>query len=124
MFTSRRKITVAWIALLAVLYTAASPALAALRFQAQPNVLTGICTLDGIKAAPLQPADPVNNTAPHERHCIFCISGAWQVPVEGSPSVVAPASINSVIAELRDDIRPHHSAALQPVSPRAPPRLF
>lgn len=120
MLTSRRKIAVAWIALLAVLYTAATPVLAALRFEGQPDVLARICTMEGVKTAP-QPAAPSGQSSAHEQLCVFCIGGAWQPPVQSAASHAAPGDYGSIAALRGEDARPNLFAVLQPVSPRAPP---
>ncbi len=123
MFSLRRKTFVAWIALVAVLYAAATPVLAALGSQAQPGILAEICTMAGIKPAADQPAVPAENWAQHQQHCVFCISGAWQPPVNASPVVPAPAASGTLVLAGSQRILLHASPLLQPLGPRAPPRL-
>jgi len=123
MFTSRCKMRVAWIALVAVLYAASSPLLAALRFQGQPDVLAAICTLDGIRPVSGQPALPAQRGAQRQLHCVFCVSGAWQPALDVPLTVPAPASAAILIFVPRESVQPRFSATLQPLNPRAPPRI-
>jgi len=111
-----------WIALGAVLFAAASPLLAALRFHGSTEVLTQICTFSGIKAASDDPAVPLRHAAGKLKHCVFCLGGAWYFPAAGPLSADAPAGPAVTTAAARAEFPPVDLAALQPLSPRAPPR--
>ena len=120
---TRRKASIAWIALVAVLYAAASPVLAALSFQAHAGFTAAICTLDGAKPVSEQPAAPAGNNSGHQQYCVFCVSGAWQPPVDVSLTIPAPAASDAARYLARDAVLPYTSAAFRALSPRAPPRL-
>jgi len=77
MIASRTKHAAAWIALLAVLYAAATPLLAALRDQPRPDYFGALCTMGGVKDAPGQPGAPAGGGTLHQPQCVFCISGSW-----------------------------------------------
>lgn len=123
MFSSRRKSFAAWIALFAVLYAAATPLFAALRAQPQSDFFGALCTLGGVKEAPNQPAVPSENGASHQQHCVLCVSGAWQPPLEASPGIPAPEASGTAVLQGRERVAPDFSALLRSLSPRAPPRL-
>ena len=110
--------------LVAVLYAAATPLFAAMHAQqAQSNFLGALCTLGGVTNAPAQPADPTEGGAVHQQHCVFCVSGAWQPALEASPGIPAPEAAVMAVPPGRDSVHTDFSASLQPLSPRAPPRL-
>ena len=111
-----------WIALGAVLFAAASPLLAALRFHGSPEVLAQICTFSGIKAASPEPAVPSPDTPVRLKHCVFCLVGAWDFPAADASSAGAPAGPAIATAAARAEFPSIDFAALQPLSPRAPPR--
>jgi hypothetical protein len=123
MFTSRRKLFTAWIALFAFLYAAATPLFAGMRAQSQPDFLGALCTMGSVKEVPAQPAAPAESRADHQPQCVFCISGAWQPPLDVSLAVPVLAAPGLLVQGGRDDVPHSLSAALQPLSPRAPPRL-
>lgn len=111
-----------WIVLGAMVFAAASPLLAALRFHGSPEVLNQICTFSGIKAASDEPAVPSRHAPVKLKHCIFCPGGAWHFPAAGPLSADAPAGPAIAAAAARAEFPPIDLAALQPLNPRAPPR--
>lgn len=123
MFTSRSKQFVAWIALFAFFHAAATPLFASLRVQSQPLYYGALCTMGGIEASPAQPAVPSESGATSQLHCVFCVGGAWQPPLDIALAVPAPAATGLVVSGRRDGVSRFPLAALQPLSPRAPPRL-
>jgi hypothetical protein len=123
MLTLRGKSTVAWIVLIAIVYSAATPLLSALRDGEQTRYFGMLCTLAGIKAAPGQPAVPSGSGGSRQQHCIFCISGAWQPPLEVSLAVPVPEATAGAAPHAVADVVLSTAASLQPLSPRAPPRF-
>jgi hypothetical protein len=105
-----------------MLFAASSPLLAALRFQGVPEVLAQICTLGGIKPPSERPAVPSHENAAQLKHCVFCLGGAWQPPAADALAIIAPAAPDALKTPERDDIPALDLSALQPLSPRAPPR--
>jgi hypothetical protein len=113
-----------WIALGAILYAAASPLLAALRFQGAPEVLAQICSLGGVKQAPAQePSAPSHEDTRSLKHCVFCLNGAWQPPADEALADVSPAAPAARAGTRLDEVPPPDLSALQPLNPRAPPHL-
>ena len=112
----------AWLALGAVLFAAASPLLATLRFHGSQDVLAQICTFSGIKATADEPAEPSPNGPAKLRHCVFCLGSAWHFSAAGPLNSGAPAGPAVATAAARAEFPPHDFATLQPLSPRAPPR--
>jgi len=123
MLTPRRKQFTAWIALFAFLYSAATPLLAALLAQPQTGYLGALCTMGSVKDAPAQPGAPAQGGASHQPQCVYCIGGAWQPPLDVSLAVPVPAAPVLLVRTGYSDVHHFLSAALQPLSPRAPPRL-
>jgi len=126
MFASRRKQAVAWIALIAVLYSAATPVLAALRDGGRDGYFGALCTFAGIKPAPGQPSDPSapsGGETARQQHCIFCVSGAWQPPLDVSLTLPAPEATGMAAPRAGERATFSTAATLQPLSPRAPPQL-
>jgi len=126
MFASRTKHAVAWVALIAVLYSAATPVLAALRDGGRDGYFGALCTFAGIKPAPGQssiPSVPPGGETARQQHCIFCVSGAWQPSLDVSLTLPAPDATGMAAPRAGEDAPPSAAATLQPLGPRAPPRL-
>lgn len=126
MFASRTKRAVAWFALIAVLYSAATPVLAALRDGGRDGYFGALCTLAGIKPAPGQSSDPSipsGGETARQQHCIFCVSGAWQPPLDISLTLPTPDATGMAAPRTAGSVPLSTAATLQPLSPRAPPQL-
>jgi hypothetical protein len=104
-----------------MLFAAASPLIAALLLDGKPEIPTQICSVHGLTALPAQPAAPTRgDRAP--QHCVFCMSGAWQPPVSGAFAFVFPYVRDSAWPHAGVRVQRADLRALQPLSPRAPPR--
>lgn len=123
MLALRGRTAVAWIALIAVLYSAATPLFSALRDGSETRYFGMLCTLSGAKTVPGQPAVPSGDSNGRQQHCIFCISGAWQPPLDVALAVPAPVATGIAAPRLAAGVAVTTVATLQPLSPRAPPRL-
>lgn len=117
-----RSRAVAWIVLAAMLYAAASPLFAALRFQGSPEILAQICTLSGPKVPSPAPSGPSHGGHLSLEHCVFCLGGAWQPPAAQGLTVVPAVDSGTARAPTRGGSLALDFPALQPVNPRAPPR--
>ena len=130
----------AWMTLLAMLFSAVSPAVAAGLFSNQPEIARQIL---GIPAAPVQPvheeacaneaghhgdtggAGSTHDSAPHKAHgiyCSFCLNSGSTVTLSGATAAL-------VIATLSFDISPpqlqlaFRTAFLAVYRSRAPPLI-
>jgi hypothetical protein len=103
--------------------------LAALRDGGSGGYFGALCTLAGIKPAPGQFSDPAIPPVPsrgetaRQQHCVFCVSGAWQPPLDVSLTLPAPDATGMAAPHGGESASPSTAASLQPLSPRAPPPL-
>ena len=112
----------AWLTLGAMLYAAASPLLAAWRFQSAPEILAQICTHGGLKSAGNPPYAPTPNHRLPSQQCVFCLGGAWQPPAPAGLDVIVAPAATEAPAFVRSSLLPPEFHALRPHGPRAPPR--
>jgi hypothetical protein len=130
MFSRKSTRRTAWTALMAVLFVVLMPTAisASGASHASPDSpgFSAICTLGGAKMllpdAPNLPDVPGRALA-HQQHCAFCSSSVPLFADAQTPRVVAvveggPIVVSHYLAELL----PPDMVALQPLSPRAPPR--
>ncbi|MCW5603501.1 MAG: hypothetical protein KIT18_02980 [Burkholderiales bacterium] len=114
-----RRRFVAWTVLLAVLYAAVSPAVAAYAYAADPVAFAEICRTVDADAADTRQAPPPK--AAHTVQCLFCISGTPPLP-QAPVAVSAAVPFATYVTSLHADAdRPYDASAYTPASPRAPP---
>jgi hypothetical protein len=85
--------------------------------------MSAICTLEGAQhsapeAPPRQPGEIAHN------HCMFCTSSVPIFADANAPRLIAVLDAIPVVLHARPaESLPPDVAAIQPLSPRAPPRL-
>jgi len=110
---ARRK-RIAAIALFAVLFSALSPAFAALEYRGHPEVLAQICTTHGLERIAFDGKPPPS--APHVQHQIHC---AWCSASAAQPGI-GTTSVPTVATEfLTHDLIAVFSTSLAPSAPAA-----
>ncbi|HUO44699.1 MAG TPA: DUF2946 family protein [Burkholderiales bacterium] len=89
--TGHRK-RIAAVALFAVLFSALSPAFAAIQYRGHPEVLAQICTSHGLERVSLDGKFPPAAPHDHSIHCAWCSAGTAQPGIGGAsiPTVVVP----------------------------------
>lgn len=101
MFKSRHlQKRIVLIALFAVLFSALSPALAALRFQSQPQILAELCTMHGLKRVAIDATATDESPAQHSnhRHGIYC---ALCMPASAQQAITAPVIPEVALVEFK-----------------------
>ncbi len=123
MYLQRRLIAVA--ALIGFLFAIAFPALAVARQAIDPLAYAKICRIDTGTAAGERstgPSGPLQGKL-KSAHCVLCVGTATPPPVIViAPVVVAAAAERAVPVDRGRDVA-HDRAVLQPLHPRAPPRV-
>lgn len=119
MFSHRRLI--AGIALLAFLFGAAMPALAVARQALDPTAFATICRVDAAAAEPASTGSFQSRVK--SAHCQLCTGSATPpAAVDVVPAIVA-AVAEPVVSFPGSPPAADDAAALQPLNPRAPPRV-
>lgn len=124
MLTTLQRRLIIWTAVLAVLFSALSPAFAAGRYLLDPVAAAPVCRT--LLAAP-QAGDeaPVpQRQAAHAIECVFCAaSPAWSPDVRPVAVVLRPTtSVAVTVTSLTEPAPPLAEPALRPINPQAPPR--
>jgi hypothetical protein len=117
----RKRITA--IALFAVLFSALSPAFAALKYRGQPAVLAQICSIHGLERVALDGNVPPTTPVQHQIHCAWCSASTAQPGIDGpSVQIVFPAS-STQAQPAYIEIAPVFSAPVVFYHSQAPPVL-
>lgn len=123
MFPRARKKLIACIALFALVFSALWPTAYGAANTATTDVLIAatLCSVDGVQHAP--PATPDGApSVPHHKHCAFCASGVSVFVPAGTLVLIADAPAPVAVLPSHPELLPPDGVALQPLSPRAPPR--
>ena len=128
MFSRESTRLTAWAALIAVLFVVLMPAAisasGASRASPDPVGLSAICTLGGAKMILPDASDVPGQPVAHQQHCAFCSAGTPLFPDANTPRLVAVIDGSPlVVPRYQAELLPPDIVALQPLSPRAPPRL-
>ena len=120
LFMHRRIIS--GIALVAFLFGIALPALAVVQQALDPTSFATICRVD--TGAGIDPSAP---GAPQDKfksaHCLMCVSTASPPPAAEIVPVVVSTVPELLLPVDRSPLVARDPAALQPLNPRAPPRV-
>jgi hypothetical protein len=110
-------------AIFALLFSALSPAFAALQLKWQPAAFTELCTATGIKRVALNDA-PLQYPAHHKSiHCAWCTSGASQPALSGPSALWVITPVSAQFKPLTAVVVPAFSAPIVAYHSQAPPVL-
>jgi hypothetical protein len=116
---------IAGITLIAVVFAAMSPAVAAARYLSDPVAFAEICRAGSDVTGSGTP-EPAGRAVRHDAPCAWCTVAEWQPPVERALTVVAApaAECDALRLSGRSEHLPRDRAVLQSSNPRAPPQAL